>query len=58
MKLFVGNFLCLFCGGHNKVWLNLKKLKVEINQICPKLEAYVTRRNLYCLSLGSAKFIG
>lgn len=57
MKLFVGNFLCLFCGGLNKVWLNLKKLKVDINQICPKLEAYVTRRNPYCLSLGSAKFI-
>jgi len=49
---------CLFYGGPNKVWLNLKKWKVEINQIGPELEAYVTRRNLYCLFLGSAKFIG
>lgn len=43
MKLFVGNILCL-SGGLNKVWLNVKKWKVEINQIGPQLEAYVTRK--------------
>jgi len=40
------------------LWLNLKKWKMEIYQIGPELEEYVTIRNLYCLSLGSAKFIG
>jgi hypothetical protein len=58
VKLFVGNFFCLFSGGLNELWRNLKKWKVEVKQIASELEAFLSRRKLYWLFVGNEKFIG